>query len=413
MNPSPFFALCAAEPSGDLLGAELLAALRSAWPGLRAAGVGGPQLQRQGFEAWWPIDLLSVRGYLEVLPRLPALLRLRRQLGQRLLRERPDLFIGVDAPDFNFALQARLRAAGVKTLHFVSPSFWAWRAEKLPLLRAAADHVLCLFPFEPQWLAEHGIRATYVGHPLASRIPMQPDAQAARQALSQGVNWRSATGSDQGPVIALLPGSRQAEIAHLAPRFLQAARLIAQARPSARFVWPAVPHLLDRVQALAAASGLGDALRVLGGPGQSHQALAACDVTLIASGTATLEAALFKRPMVIAYAMPAFSYWLMRRKRQLPWVGLPNILCAPPQWLRCPPQTSAHDWADRPDAPFAVPELLQNAATPEALAQAALDWLDAPERAAALRARFTDLHQQLQRPTAQVARHVIENLLAR
>ena len=183
MPQPPFFALCAAEPSGDLLAAHLLAALRAGWPGLRAAGIGGPRMAEQGFDAWWPVEKLSVRGYLEVLPRLPALLRLRGSLGTRLLAQRPDAFIGIDAPDFNFALEARLKAAGVKTVHFVSPSFWAWRAGKLPRLKAAADLVLCLFPFEPDWLREHGIAATYVGHPLAQHIPMQPDADAARASL--------------------------------------------------------------------------------------------------------------------------------------------------------------------------------------------------------------------------------------
>ena len=408
--PSPFFALAAAEPSGDLLGAHLLAALRAAWPGLRSAGIGGERMAQQGFDAWWPVEKLSVRGYLEVLPRLPALLRLRGSLGTRLLAQQPDAFIGIDAPDFNFALEARLKAAGVKTVHFVSPSFWAWRAGKLPRLKAAADLVLCLFPFEPDWLREHGIAATYVGHPLAQHIPMQPDADAARASL--GLPARAdAVSSGNPPVIALLPGSRSAEIAHLAPRFFRAAALIGQARPGARFLVPAVPHLLERVRALAAVSGLGEAVHVL--PGQSHQALAACDVALVASGTATLEAALFKRPMVIAYAMPAFSYWLMRRQRQLPWVGLPNILCAPAQWLRRPPGVAARAHADAADAPFIVPELIQHAATPQALAAATLAWLEDPVRVLATQERFAQLHRDLLRDTPQLACHAIQNLLAR
>lgn len=404
-TPKPFFALVAAEPSGDLLAAHLLADLQQQWPGLQAAGVGGPEMAQKGFAAWWPISFLSVRGYLEVLPRLPQLLRMRQALGDRLLAQRPDLFIGVDAPDFNFGLAARLKSAGIKTLHFVAPSFWAWRPEKLAKLKAAADHVLCLFPFEPELLRRAGIAATYVGHPLAAHIPLQPDRAAARAALGLPPAEVGA------PLIALLPGSRAAEIKHLAPRFLAAAALIQQAQPGARFVWPTVPHLLPAVQALAAGSGLGQALRVLAG--QSHTALAACDVTLIASGTATLEAALFKRPMVIAYAMPGFSYWLMRRKRQLPWVGLPNILCAPPQWLQRPPDVPAHVWADRADAPFVVPELLQDAATPQALAAAVLDWLGAPDKTAALAQRFTQLHQLLHRNTTQLACHVIQDLLER
>ncbi|WOP16465.1 lipid-A-disaccharide synthase [Ottowia sp. SB7-C50] len=399
---APRFGMVAGEASGDLLAAHLLAALRARWPDLQAAGIGGAEMQRRGFDAWWPVEKLSVRGYLEVLPRLPELLWIRKRLTKTLLAQKPDLFIGVDAPDFNFELEARLKAAGLKTLHFVSPSFWAWRPEKLARLKAAADHVLCLFPFEPELLAQHGIGASYVGHPLASSIPLQPDRAAARRALGL---------PDAGPLVALLPGSRAAEVKHLGSRFFQAAALIRQARPATQFIVPTVPHLLPQVQALARASGLGDAVHVV--RGQSHAALAACDVTLIASGTATLEAALFKRPMVIAYAMPDVSYRVMRKKRQLPWVGLPNVLCAPREWLHRPADVSPHDWADRTDAPFVVPELIQHAATPPALAQAVLDWLAAPEKIDAVQQRFAALHHDLKRDTAQLATDAIETLLAR
>ena len=399
---APFFGLVAGEASGDLLAGLLLDGLRARWPQLTTAGIGGAHMTAHGFDAWWPIEKLSVRGYLEVLPRLPELLSIRKQLARRLLTERPDLFIGVDAPDFNFDLEARLKKAGIKTLHFVSPSFWAWRPEKLLKLKAAADHVLCLFPFEPELLAEHGIAATYVGHPLANVIPMQPDRAAARRALGL---------DEHATVVALLPGSRAAEVEYLLSRFFQAAALIRKARPATQFIVPAVPHLLTQIEAAARVSGLGDALKVV--RGQSHAVLAACDVTLIASGTATLEAALFKRPMVIAYAMPAFSYRLMRKKRQLPWVGLPNVLCAPREWLHRPAGMSAHDMADRTDAPFVVPELIQDAATPAALAQAVLDWLAAPEKIAQLQQRFTALHHELKRDTPRLATDAIETLLAR
>ena len=399
---APFFGLVAGEASGDLLAGLLLDGLRARWPQLTTAGIGGAHMTAHGFDAWWPIEKLSVRGYLEVLPRLPELLRIRKQLGDRLLTERPDLFIGVDAPDFNFDLEARLKKAGIKTLHFVSPSFWAWRPEKLLKLKAAADHVLCLFPFEPELLAEHGIAATYVGHPLANVIPMQPDRTAARRVLGL---------DEHATVVALLPGSRAAEVEYLLSRFFQAAALIRKARPATQFIVPAVPYLLTQIEAAARVSGLGDALKVV--RGQSHAVLAACDVTLIASGTATLEAALFKRPMVIAYAMPAFSYRLMRKKRQLPWVGLPNVLCAPREWLHRPAGMSAHDMADRTDAPFVVPELIQDAATPAALAQAVLDWLAAPEKIAQLQQRFTALHHELKRDTPRLATDAIETLLAR
>ena len=399
---APFFGLVAGEASGDLLAGLLLDGLRARWPQLTTAGIGGAHMTAHGFDAWWPIEKLSVRGYLEVLPRLPELLSIRQQLARRLLTERPDLFIGVDAPDFNFDLEARLKKAGIKTLHFVSPSFWAWRPEKLLKLKAAADHVLCLFPFEPELLAEHGIAATYVGHPLANVIPMQPDRTAARRVLGLDEN---------ATVVALLPGSRAAEVKYLLSAFFQAAALIRQARPATQFIVPAVPHLLTQIEAAARVSGLGDALKVV--RGQSHAVLAACDVTLIASGTATLEAALFKRPMVIAYAMPAFSYRLMRKKRQLPWVGLPNVLCAPREWLHRPAGMSAHDMADRTDAPFVVPELIQDAATPAALAQAVLDWLAAPEKIAQLQQRFIALHHELKHDTPRLATDAIETLLAR
>ena len=399
---APFFGLVAGEASGDLLAGLLLDGLRARWPQLTTAGIGGAHMTAHGFDAWWPIEKLSVRGYLEVLPRLPELLSIRKQLARRLLVERPDLFIGVDAPDFNFDLEARLKKAGIKTLHFVSPSFWAWRPEKLLKLKAAADHVLCLFPFEPELLAEHGIAATYVGHPLANVIPMQPDRAAARRALGL---------DEHATVVALLPGSRAAEVKYLLSRFFQAAALIRKARPATQFIVPAVPHLQSQIEVAARVSGLGDALKVV--RGQSHAVLAACDVTLIASGTATLEAALFKRPMVIAYAMPAFSYRLMRQKRQLPWVGLPNVLCAPREWLHRPAGMSAHDMADRADAPFVVPELIQDAATPAALAQAVLDWLAAPEKIAQLQQRFTALHHELKRDTPRLATDAIETLLAR
>ena len=404
MPATPFFALAAGEASGDVLAAQLLAALAARWPAMRAAGIGGAHMAAQGFEVWEPVEKLSVRGYWEVLPRLPALLRLRRDVGTRLLAEKPELFIGVDAPDFNFALEERLRSAGIKTLHYVSPSFWAWRPEKLLRLRRAADHVLCLFPFEPDLLRAAGIAATYIGHPLAGVIPMEPDRAAARAALGL---------PQQGRVLALLPGSRAAEVQHLGRRFFQAAQQVLQSGAITQLVLPAVPHLFDKVQALAGEMlTAAEKERLLLLRGRAQDALAACDVTLIASGTATLEAALMKRPMVIAYAMPAASYWLMRRRRQLPWVGLPNILCAPLRWLQRPANVPAHAWADAPDAPFAVPELLQHAATPAALAAAVQHWLAHPDEVAALQQRFTALHHELRRDSALLAADVIQSLLA-
>ena len=381
----PVVAMVAGEASGDLLAGLLLDGVRQRWPDAVAYGIGGPQMARRGFTAWWPHHKLSVFGYsLELLRRYREIVGIRRQLGDRLLLEKPDVFIGVDAPDFNFALEARLRERAVKTIHFVCPSIWAWRPERVDKILRSADHVLCLFPFEPALLAQHGIAATYVGHPLASVIPMEIDKAAARRALGL---------AEDDQVVALLPGSRHSEIRHLGLRFFQAAARIAAAKPATKFVVPCAPGLLPEVQALAAQSGIGERLQLLSG--QSHTALAACDVTLIASGTATLEAALFKRPMVIAYHMGWLSWQLMRRKRLQPWVGLPNILC------------------ER----FVVPELLQDEARPEALANEVLGWLDAPEsdpeRIAALETTFTALHTTLQRDTARLAADAIEKVLQR
>ncbi|MDD0809065.1 lipid-A-disaccharide synthase [Curvibacter sp. RS43] len=384
MTMDPRFAMVAGEASGDLLAGLLLDGLKSRWPHLAAQGIGGPAMAQRGFEAWWPQHKLAVRGYVEVLPHLRELLAMRRALGDRLLVQRPDAFIGVDAPDFNFDLEIRLRESGIKTVHFVSPSFWAWRAKKVEKLRRAADEVLCIFPFEPALLAQHGVPATYVGHPIASMIPMQPDRLAARARLGLPA---------EGTVVALLPGSRRAEIRYLARRFFAAARLLRAARPGLHFVLPTLPALRAEVLAAAQAEGLdvspGGCLTLL--EGQSHAALAACDVTLIASGTATLEAALFKRPMVIAYNMPWLSWQITKGKKLQPWVGLPNIL--------------AQD--------FVVPELLQEAATPEALAAAVTHWLDHPDEVQALEQTFTGLHEQLQRDTARLATDAIEKLLVR
>ena len=378
MNATRRVALVAGETSGDLLAGLLLQGLKARWPDLAAGGIGGPAMARQGFEAWWPSEKLAVRGYVEVLRHYREIAGIRAQLRQRLLRERPDAFIGVDAPDFNLDLESGLRSAGVKTVHFICPSIWAWRPERVEKIRRSADHVLCIFPFEPELLARHHIAATYVGHPMANLIPLVPDRQAARRALGL---------PDDASVVAILPGSRRSEVQYLARRFFDAALRMRARRPDLRFVVPAVPSLHDAIAAHARDAGLHDVMIV---EGRSHEVLAACDVTLIASGTATLEAALFKRPMVIAYNMHWLSWMIMRRKQLQPWVGLPNIL----------------------SGDFVVPELLQDAATPGALAEATLAWLDDPQRVAALETRFTELHHLLQRDTARLAADAIEKVLA-
>ena len=370
--------MVAGEASGDLLAGLLLGGMRTRWPDLRSAGIGGTHMAAHGFDAWWPSERLAVRGYVEVLRHYRAITGIREQLKTRLLQHKPDVFIGVDAPDFNLQLERDLKRAGIRTVHFVCPSVWAWRAKRLEKIRASVDHMLCLFPFEPELLQRHGVSASFVGHPLADVIPMHADRAGARAQL----------GLDNGaPVLAILPGSRRSEIDYLARRFFAAARLLLRERPELQCVVPAIPAWQGLVEQIAGEAGVADQVRIL--TGMSHLALAACDVTLIASGTATLEAALFKRPMVIAYNMHWLSWQIMRRKQLQPWVGLPNILCQD----------------------FVVPELLQDAATPAALASEVGRWLDAPDRISSVQTRFDALHRQLQRDTSRCASDAIEKIL--
>jgi lipid-A-disaccharide synthase len=378
----PRLALVAGEASGDLLAGLLLGGLRARWPALQAAGIGGPRMAEQGFQAWWPHEKLAVRGYAEVLRHYREIKGIRDALATRLLAERPAAFIGVDAPDFNLGLEKRLKAAGIKTIHFICPSIWAWRGKRAQRMAQSCDHVLCLFPFEPALLQAHGVSASFVGHPLADTIPLVPPRAAARRALGL---------ANDDVVVALLPGSRRSEIQYIAPRFLQTAARLHRERPRLRFVLPISGGLKQAIEALVAQHAPGVPIQLL--QGQSHEALAACDVTLIASGTATLEAALFKRPMVIAYNMHVASWHLMKRMRYQPWVGLPNILCRD----------------------FVVPELLQDQCSAEHLAPAVLKWLDdaagTGKLTSDLTARFTELHLSLRRDTAQAASHAIAQIL--
>ena len=377
----PRLGMVAGEPSGDLLAQLLLGGLKQRWPALQSFGLGGPQMQTQGFDAWWNYDLLAVHGYsLELLLRLRRLFALRAELGDRLLKERPDAFIGVDVPDFNLGLEARLKKAGTKTIHFVSPSIWAWRGGRIHKIREAVDHVLCLFPFEPEIYQRAGIAASYVGHPLADAIPLEVPREAARAALGLPLDAR---------VIALLPGSRRGEVRHIAPALLGAAARLAKQNPDLRFVLPAMRGVRDLLDPMVAKFAGQFDLQVL--DGRSHVALAACDLTLIASGTATLEAALFKRPMVITYSMHWLSWLRMQRMAYQPWVGLPNIL------LRG----------------FVVPELLQDSCTPEAVAQAAQQWLDSPSRCEGVGQRFAELHHLLRQDTARRASDAVAQVLGR
>ncbi len=371
-------ALVAGEASGDLLAGLLLGGLKQRWPALQTFGIGGPRMAEQGFSAWWPHDKLAVRGYVEVLRHYREIKGIRDALFERLAADKPDAFIGVDAPDFNLGLELKLRDAGVKAIHFVCPSIWAWRAGRIGSIARSTDHVLCLFPFEPELLERHGIAATYVGHPLADAIDLTVPRSVARAALGF---------ADAQPVVAVLPGSRRSEIAAIAPLFAATVALLARTRPDLRFVLPVAPGLRTLVEPLLARHAAEAPITLL--DGRSHDALAACDVTLIASGTATLEAALFKRPMVIAYRMNALSWQIMKRMQLQPWVGLPNILCRE----------------------FVVPERIQSEATPQQLAADVLAWLDAPQRGEALQQRFTDLHHQLRRDTARTATDAIAQII--
>lgn len=379
MTPAPRLAMVAGEASGDQLASLLLAGLHERWPGTRAVGIGGPQMLAQGFEAWWPSDKLSVFGFVDALRHYRELVGIRNQLRDRLLQERPDVFIGVDAPDFNFGLEAPLKAAGIRTVHFVCPSIWAWRGERVKKLAAAADHVLCLYPFEPALLAQHGVAATFVGHPMADKVPLDVPRADARRSLAL---------AEQDAVVALLPGSRRSEIRHIAPALLQAALLMAQRRPELRFVLPIAPGLRTMVEQAVVEAGA-SRLNLHLVDGRSHEVLAACDVTLIASGTATLEAALYKRPMVIVYRLGWLNWQLMRRMAYQAWFGLPNILLKD----------------------FVVPEFIQDAAEPQAIAQAGLAWLDDVPRQERLQRQFTDLHHSLRQDTSARSSDALATLL--
>ncbi|WP_374327470.1 lipid-A-disaccharide synthase [Azonexus sp.] len=374
-------ALVAGEASGDLLGAHLIAALKSRLPDAVFFGIGGPRMQGQGMDCWWPMGKLSVMGYWDALKHYREIAGIRRKLKKRLLEQRPDIFIGIDAPDFNLDLEAGLKSAGIPTIHYVSPSIWAWRGKRIRKIGRAVRRVLALFPMEPPLYQQAGIPVSYVGHPLADSIPLETNRQAVREKLALPRAL---------PIFALLPGSRQGELGAMADTFVQTARLIRERyQPDAVFVVPLATRE-TRLQ-FEAAIHRGQAadipFRLLFGHAQD--AVGAADVALVASGTATLEAALIKRPMVITYKIAKFSYWLMKRMAYLPYVGLPNVLCGR----------------------FVVPEILQDEATPENLAEALNKLYEDEEAATAIEAAFTDLHLQLRQNTAEkAAQAVIECL---
>jgi lipid-A-disaccharide synthase len=392
----PKLACVAGEPSGDLLAAPVLSALNQIpdMAGLEIYGIGGPRMQAQGMRSDWPMETLSVRGYVEAIKQLPAILKLRQELIQNLTGEgRPDVYLGVDAPDFNIGVEFHLRKAGIPTLHFVSPSIWAWRAGRIKKISQAVERMLCIFPFETEIYDRAGVASTYVGHPLASEIPLEPNTNEAREKITNILNLSS--GALDGVVIAVLPGSRSSEIALIAPVFFETMQLLTEKLKGQKlqFLIPiATPRLRAPLEELLLqAKNLNPDIQIQLLDGMADEVLEASDVVLIASGTATLQAALWKKPMVISYKVPWLTAQIMKRQGYLPYVGLPNILCGE----------------------FVVPELLQNEATSDKLAQALINWLNHPNKVAELKARFSQMHETLRRPTgllvAQAVAQTITN----
>ena len=369
-------ALVAGEASGDILGAGLMQALKARHPQVEFIGVGGPRMQAEGLNSYFPMERLAVMGLVEVLGRLPELLLRRRRLIATLIEARPDVFVGIDAPDFNLGLELKLRRAGIKTVHYVSPSVWAWRQKRVLKIRQACDLMLTLFPFEAQFYDAHAVPVRFVGHPLADAIPLQADRAAAREALNLPADT---------PVVALLPGSRGGEVARLGSLFLDTAVRLRALRPGIRFVLPcASPERRAQLEQLLVGRDL--PLSLL--DGRSHDALAACDAVLIASGTATLEALLYKRPMVVAYRVAPLTYRILKRLVKSPYISLPNLL------------------AER----LLVPELIQDAATPDALAQVLAPLLDG---GAVQTEGFDVIHRALRRDASVQAADAVLKLAGR
>ncbi|MGA9702867.1 MAG: lipid-A-disaccharide synthase [Pseudomonas sp.] len=373
MMASLRIALVAGEASGDILGAGLMRALKAQHPAVEFIGVGGPLMQAEGLTSYFPMERLSVMGLVEVLGRLRELLARRKLLIQTLIEEKPDVFIGIDAPDFTLNIELKLRQAGIKTVHYVSPSVWAWRQKRVLKIREGCDLMLTLLPFEARFYEEKGVPVRFVGHTLADTIPLQADRAAARAEL----------GLPDGPLVALMPGSRGGEVGRLASVFFDAAERLQVLKPGVRFVLPcASPQRRAQIETLLEGRNL--PLTLL--DGQSHRALAACDAVLIASGTATLEALLYKRPMVVAYRLAPLTFWILKRMVKSPYISLPNLL------------------AQR----LLVPELLQDDATPEALAQTLLPLIDGGEEQTR---GFDDIHRTLRRDASNQAADAVLTLI--
>jgi lipid-A-disaccharide synthase len=377
----PLIGIVAGEPSGDLLGGALVRALVKRLPGARFVGIGGPQMLAAGVESLFPMGKLAVRGYVEVLRHYREIIGIRRSLKRHFLSARPDVFIGIDAPDFNLDLEGDLKAVGIPAVHYVSPSIWAWRGGRIRKIRRAVSRMLTVFPFEAEIYEKAGVPVTYVGHPLADMLASVPSREEARAGL------RIPAGA---PVVALLPGSRVSELENLADVFVETAERIAAAVGGVRLLVPLVNRQTRELFEAALYRRQSGELEIKLLFGHAHEAMAAADVVLVASGTATLEAALLQRAMVITYRMPRLSWWIMNSRRYQPWVGLPNILAGE----------------------FVVPELLQDAATPEALSGAVIDLLQDRDRRKAIEQRFARMAAELRHDAAERAAEAVLSCLA-
>ena len=367
--------IVAGEASGDLLGSHLIQALKKKRTDIEFVGIAGPKMMSEGALSLFSMERLSVRGYIEVIKHLFGLFRLRRQLLKHFLSNRLDLFIGIDAPDFNFWLERKLKRNGIKTIHYVSPSVWAWRKNRIKKIKNAVSHMLALFPFEPALYHGAGIPVTYVGHPLADILPMEPDTSAAREGLKL---------KSSALVVAMLPGSRQSEVQQHAELFVKTAKLIYAEYPNAIFLVPLITRETRQIFELAIFHE-NESLPIQILFGHAHDAMEASDVVIVASGTATLEAALLKKPMVITYRMSEVSWQILKRMRLQPYVGLPNIL------------------AEK----FIVPELLQDDSTPEKLAEATIKLISDTTYISEIKAEFTKIHFSLKQNSAEKAANVI------
>lgn len=372
----PKIAMVAGEASGDLLGSHLIAALKQQRKDLSFFGIAGPNMMREGAETRFSMEQLSVRGYFEVIKRLPSLLKLRKSLLKQILAEKPDVFVGIDAPDFNFWLEKKLKKKGIPTIHYVSPSIWAWRGRRIHKIKRAVSHMLALFPFEPPLYEAVNVPVTYIGHPLADEVPLKPSKKAARDMLKL---------DQDALIVAMLPGSRQSEVKRHAELLIDAAERISRDYKNAQFLVPLVTRETREIFEQALEKNHHKSLPIQLLFGHAHDAMQAADFVIVASGTATLEAALLKRPMVITYRMSRLSWIVLKRMQYLPFVGLPNIL------------------AKR----FVVPELLQSDATPEKIAEQMHTILHDKERLKDINVTFTDIHRTLKQNAAKRAADVV------